>query len=214
MNKIFRTYIFIGLLITGLFYSASVNADTDTVQSFLQRKYAQPLDSIIRITPPIGGYAILHREGKPVRWIMIPTAIRVEPWITYTLTAVINENIVFNSGIVARIGTLDICWLESNNPIVHFYPPIVTNPFAIGLVPIGSASIQTLRAPIGNNGFLLMLDELQVQMDDRARWIILVNYTKQWLFTIEQANMIISSFQYMVFRRSAAQLLEQRRFYL
>lgn len=214
MNKIIRTYTFIGLLITGLFYPASVNADPGSVQLFLQRQYAQPIDSIIRITPPNGGYVMLHREGKPVRWIAIPTAIRVESWITYTLTAVINGNIVFNSGIVARIGILDVYWLESNNPIVHFYPPIVTNPFAIGLVPIGSASIQTLRAPIGNNGFLLMLDELQVQMDDRARWVILMYYTKQWLFTIEQANMIISSFQYAVFRRSAAQLLEQRRFYL
>jgi hypothetical protein len=103
MNKIIRTYAFIGLLITGLFYPASVNADPGSVQLFLQQQYAQPIDSIIRITPPNGGYVMLHREGKPVRWIAIPTAIRVESWITYTLTAVINGNIIFNSGVVARI---------------------------------------------------------------------------------------------------------------
>ncbi len=204
-------YLLMISLATGVLVPAAAGADTGPVQSFLRGPFFPPGDSTLRIVPPRGGHVMLHRSGKPVRWFMTPMALRVEPGVTYAVTAVRDEKVVFDSGVVARAGILDLVWTESDSPVVSFHAPVVTNPFAVGLVPIGTVPVQALRAPMSENGASLMLDELQTQMDDQARWLAFTHYTEQWLFTDAQIEVIVASFQWPMFQRAASQLLERRR---
>lgn len=191
---------------------ASAVANPGPVQSFLRGPYFQPSAATLRIFPPSGGHVMLHRDGKPVRWFINPSALTVEPGVTYAVTAVRDDKVIFDSGVVARAGILDLSWDQGRDaPSVAFHLPFATNPFNVGLVPIGTVPVQALRTPIGENGCSLMLDDLQTQLNDQARWIAFTRYTQQWLFTDAQIRAIVSSFQWPVFQQSAGQLLERRR---
>lgn len=193
--------------------SASASADdVGLVQRYLRGPFFQPSAATLRIQPPPGGHAILHRNGKPVRWFMIPAAVQVEPGATYALTAVRGDQVIFDTGIMARPGVLDVVWgAASDAPQVAFQPPAVLNPFGVGLVPIGAAPVQSLRSPIGDNGFALMLDDLQTQLDDASRWMAFTRYTQQWLFTEDQIRAVVDSFRWPYFREQAHQILQRRR---
>ncbi|MBM4356677.1 MAG: hypothetical protein FJ096_01060 [Deltaproteobacteria bacterium] len=190
----------------------TASAEPAPVQRFLRGPWFRPSASTLRISPPRGGHVILHRDGKPARWFLQPAAIQVEPGVTYAVTAVRGDEVLFDSGVVARAGILDLVWTdETSTPTVNFHPSAVLNPFAVGLVPIGAVPVQDLRAPISEPGFQLMLDDLQGTFDDGQRWSALQRYTDAWLFTDEQIDGIVRSFAFPMFQRSAALLLERRR---
>jgi hypothetical protein len=201
------------VLLAALLFAApsTARAEAGPVQRFLRGPYFPVAASTLRIVPPPGGHVMLHRDGKPVRWFMVPSAISVEPGIPYAVTAVRDDRVVFDSGIVARPGILDLAWSEADTPNVAYHSPVVANPFAVGLVPIGAASPAALRLPLGENGVSLMLDDLQLQPNDQARWVAFNRYAQQWLFTDAQIEAVVASFQWPMFRTSAWQLLQRRR---
>jgi hypothetical protein len=139
-------------------------------------------------------------------------AVQVEPGVTYAVTAVRDDQVLFDSGVVARAGILDLVWAgDEAEPRVNFHPPAAANPFAIGLVPIGAVPVQELRAPMNDYGFQLMLDDIQRNLDDGARWVALQRYTDAWVFTDAQIESVVRSFTFPMFQRSAWQLLDRRR---
>lgn len=187
-------------------------AETGAVHNFLRGPIINPVASTLRIVPPQGGQVMLHRAGKAARWFVQPGLVQVEPGATYELTAVRNNAVVFNSGIVARAGVLDVAWSnDSDTPSVKYHAPAVANPFAIGLVPFNAVPLAALRTPIPADGFGLMLDEVQMQLHDYTRWIALNRYLQQYLFSDAQIAELVASFDSERYQTAAARLLARRR---
>src|SRR2546429_2606357 len=86
------------------------SAETGAVHDFLRGPLISPAAATLHIVPPAGGQVMLHRNGKAARWFVQPGFIQVQPGVTYELTGVRNNTVVFNSGLVARPGMMDVVW--------------------------------------------------------------------------------------------------------
>jgi hypothetical protein len=188
------------------------SAETGAVHAFLRGPFNHPASSTLHIVPPEGGQVMLHRDGKAARWFVAPGFVEVEPGVPYEVAAVRNNAIVFTSGVVARAGMLELVWTNASDaPNVDYRAPVVANPFAVGLVPIHAVPAAALRTAMTNEAFELMLDDLQLQLNDRRRWLALGRYREGWLFNDEQVHDVIASFNTGRYQAAAARFLARRR---
>ncbi len=198
--------------VLGLLAAPSVaSADTGAVHNFLRGPIINPAAATLRIVPPSGGQVMLHREGKAARWFVQTGLVQVEPGVTYEITAVRNNAVVFNSGIVARPGVTDIVWNNlTDAPDLTYHAPMVVNPFGMGLVPFNAVSVQALRTPVTAEQFSAMLDDVQAQLNDHLRWLALSRYTQGLLFNDEQIQGVVDSFDTPRYPAAVARLLARR----
>ncbi len=197
----------------GLLAAPSVaSAETGAVHAFLRGPLINPASATLRIIPPSGGQVMLHRDGKAARWFVQPGLIQVEPGVTYEITAVRNNTVVFNSGLVARAGMTDVVWNNlSDTPDLTYHAPVVVNPFGMGLVPFNAVSVAALRTPVTSEQFQAMLDDVQAQLNDQLRWMALSRYTQGFLFDDAQIQQVIDSFDTPRYQAATARLLARRR---
>lgn len=214
MKAFLRKLVALGVAVCALSTVSPAGAEgpVSPLQRLLRGPWFPAASSLLRVTPPRGGHVMLHREGKVSRWFLQPAIIRVEPGVTYGVTAIRDGSVLSDSGLVARPGMLDVNWASLDGaPIVAFHPPAAANPFAVGLVPVGAAPVAALRTPISDGGFQLMLDDIQRQPDDANRWAAMQRYTDTWLFSDSQVHHVVASFVFPMYRYSARQLLDRRR---
>jgi hypothetical protein len=154
----------------------------------------------------------LHREGKTARWFLQPGIVAVKPGVNYAVTAVRDGEVLFDSGVVAQPGVLDLVWGDADPaPSVSFHPAVALDPFGVGLVPAGALPAQSLRYPVSDAAFARLLDELQARPDEPSRWFTLVRYADGLWFDDAQIETLIGSFAFPLYRSYAATLLERRR---
>jgi hypothetical protein len=155
---------------------------------------------------------MLQRAGKAARWFVQPGVIQIEPGVTYDISAVRDNTIVFRSGIMAQPGLMDVVWTEaSDTPRLQYHAPAVVNPLGMGLVSHAAVPAAALRTAVSADALDAMLDDLQTKHNDFMRWNSLNRYAQRFWFTDAQIDQIVLSFDGPRYQNAAARLLARRR---